>query len=62
VRWPWHRRRPDVAEAQEHLDRLHGQQPEVDQLGRELRAARERNHFSEMVFESMRGRRAAPGR
>jgi len=64
MRWPWRWRRhpPDTDEAQQHLDRLRQQQPEVSRLSRELREARERDHFSDMVREAMRGRRAAPDR
>lgn len=41
---------PDTtAEARGHLARLDERDQQVQQLGRELRAARERNHFSEMV-------------
>lgn len=63
MRWPWRGHHAATDEAQEHIDRLRAQQPEVNRINRELRAAREHNHFAEMVLEAMRaGRRAAPDR
>lgn len=64
MRWPWRHQQPDVAEAQQHLDRLRRQQPEVNRLSRELREAREAkgDHFSDMVMQAIRGRRAAGDR
>lgn len=63
MRWPWNKHhQPDVEEADEHLARLRRQQAEVNRITRELAEARERNHFSDMVFQAMRGRRAAPDR
>lgn len=56
MKWPWRRRKsPDVAEAQRHIDRLEQQQPEVTRLADELRAARRRNHFSELIENALRG-------
>ena len=41
---------PDTtAEARAHLARLDERDQQVQQLGRQLREARDRNHFSEMV-------------
>lgn len=59
MRWPWQRRREsaDVAEAQEHIDHLRRQQPEVTRLAKELQDARSRNHFSEMIDAALRGAR-----
>jgi hypothetical protein len=55
MRWPWQRPKADVAEAQEHIDKLKRQQPEVTRLSRELQAARKQNHFSEMIVAALRG-------
>lgn len=56
MRWPWKRGDPpQVAEAQEHIDRLKQQKPEVTALAKELRAARKRNHFSELILAALRG-------
>jgi len=62
MRWPWRRPPPATDEAQRHIDHIREQQPEVSRLTRDLAAARERNHFSDMITEAMRGRRAAPDR
>ena len=41
--------RQSDGEATAHLERLCGQDPQVEQLGRELREYRRRNNFSGMV-------------
>jgi len=55
MRWPWQRHKANVAEAQEHIDRLHEQQAEVSRLAKELQAARQRNHFNELIMAALRG-------
>lgn len=57
MRWPWQRPKADVAEAQEHIDRLRRQKLEVSNLAKELQDARRRNHFSEMIVAALRGAR-----
>jgi hypothetical protein len=57
MRWPWQKRAepPGVVEAQEHIDRLQRQQPEVTRLSKELQIARQRNHFAELIAAALRG-------
>jgi hypothetical protein len=56
MRWPWRRRKPaEPDKAQRYIDRLERQQPEVDRLSRELHAARQRNHFAELIAAALRG-------
>jgi len=57
VRWPWRRPAPDTSEAQDHLDQLARQQPEVDRLTADLQRAQERNHFSEAITAAFARRR-----
>jgi len=46
----WLGLRPDTSsEAREHLAVLDQRDAQVQQLGRDLRAAQHRNHFSELV-------------
>lgn len=56
MRWPW-RRSPATGpdEAQQYIEQLERQQPEVDRLSRELQAARKRNHFADLIAAALRG-------
>lgn len=55
----WRRRRArraslcDHTEALAVLDRLRARDAEIARIGRELRAAQDRNHFSEMVAQAL---------
>ena len=56
MRWPWRRGKPsETDEAQQYIEQLERQQPEVDRLSRELQTARQRNHFAEMIVSALRG-------
>lgn len=43
------------AEAQQHLDRLAAQQPEVDRIVSDLRLRLQHNHFREAMERAFRG-------
>lgn len=49
MRWWWRKAEVKSDEAQQHLQKVLEREPEVKSLGRELRDAQRRNHFSEMV-------------
>jgi hypothetical protein len=49
MRWPWRKTPKKSDEAQRHLERVMEREPEVKNLGHELRAVQRRNHFSDMV-------------
>lgn len=51
--WWWRKPRERSREAEAQLARLMEREPEVKDLGRELREVQRRNHFSEMVNTAM---------
>ena len=54
--WPWRRRQhvDTTAEARGYLQQLEQRDSEIHDLGRQLREARRRNHFSDMVSDAIR--------
>ena len=53
LRW-WRKPRERSCESKVQLARLMDRDPEVKNLGQELREAEKRNHFSDMVNTAMR--------
>lgn len=53
LRWPWRAREDTTEDAQDALRELEQREDEVQRLGRRLREAQSRNHFSTMVNEAI---------
>lgn len=53
-RWPWRRHVDTTEEACAALAELEQRDEEITDLGKELRAAQQRNHFSIAVHDAIR--------
>jgi hypothetical protein len=55
--WHWWRENP-ASESEELLEELCARDEEIEEIGEQLRKARARNHFSELVNQAISARAA----